>query len=328
MNDEQTGASSTPEELNAAQDAALASNDFAAYEQAENARDQNTALPEVPPASSENTPVPEPGTPDKAIQEKKPKTGEDRKVELRNEIAELLRQRAELQGKTDTGDKAAPPPATVTPPAAAAPATDKTAAPKKPSLNDFATFAEYDAANDAYIADLVTFKASEAIAAAETKRAAAEQQKTLSDAWQSKVAVAKEEHADFADVAFSKDTPITNVMDGFILKSEHGPRILYALGENGSAEGKRIAGLDPYDAVRALIEIEAALPGQKAAAAGSNRIHLVPPVKKHTAAPPPATDLGGHATEPADGAAAALAAGDFTRYEALENAREIKARRG
>lgn len=324
--DDKNGAPSTPEALDAAQDAALAANDFARYAEVENARDRSQALPEAPPPSkdiSDKTPAPESGT-EKPIQEKpKPKTGEDRKIELAAEIKELLRQRAELQGKTAANDSrgaktADPPPAPVKADAKQEePAAGE--APKKPKLDDFASYAEYDAANDRYVGDLVTFKAKELLAAHETERAAAETNKVLQKAWAEKVEAGKEEHADFAEVAFSAETPITPVMNDFILRSGVGPQILYKLGENASAEGKRIAALQPFEAMEALVGIKLSLgaPVKKETA----------PVKRYTAAPPPVTDLGGTTAEPADGAVAALAAKDFTGYMARENARELKAAR-
>jgi hypothetical protein len=336
--DEKAGASSTPEEINAASDAALAESDFSRYAAVENARDAGKAIPEAPPASSVKTPASEPGT-DKSIQEKKPKTGEDRKAELHAEIQELLRQRAELQGKapapgenkpgeTKPGEKKAdPPPAAVTPPPAkpaaeaVKPATGE--APKEPNLDDFATYAEYQKADRKYVRELVQFEAEQvakkAIAARDTERAAAESNAAAGKIWEAKVAAAKEEHADYAEVAFSKDTPITPAMDGFILDSEHGARILYELGKDGSAEGKRIAALLPFAAVRALIAIEAGLTVPAAKTAPVKRIT--------TAAPAPATDLGSRNADPADPELAALTRGDTATYMRLANAREAKARR-
>jgi hypothetical protein len=329
---EDVNAAPSTADLDTAQDAALGASDYGRYAEVENAREQNKALPEAPPPSSDKKPAPEPGT-DKSIQEKpKPKTGEDRKAELHAEIQELLRQRAELQGKTGTpGAKAEPPlavtlPAAVTPPAKAAdPAKPAEAAkpgeaPTEPELDDFATYAEYQKADRKWVKDTIAFEARQAIASSNTERAAADAKAAASKVWQDKVAAAKEEHpADYAEVAFSKETPITPAMDGFILDSEHGARILYELGKDASAEGKRIAALPPYAAVRALIAIEAGL-----ATAAAKTI----PVKRTTtAAPAPATDLSSRNAEPADAIMAALARGDVGEYTRLSNARDLKARR-
>jgi len=329
MNDENNAESSTAA-IDQASDIALAGGDYAAYSEIENAREANTAQPEASPASeTPDKPAASEAAPAKTVQEK-PKNGEDRKAELKSEIAELLRQRAELQGKTAPVEKIADSTPAPVSPAAPKPAVEvKPAsagdAPKKPSLNDFATFAEYDAANDAYIADLVKFTATGIIANNETTRAQREQQSAHAAEWDKQVTAAREEHADFAEVAFSTATPITPVMDGFILK--HGPRILYALGQNNSAEGKRIAALEPYEAVEALIDLQRALPGSKSPKVVPITTPITTPVKKHTQAPPPATSLNGNASETGDQAVAALQEGDFAGYMARENAKELKALR-
>ncbi len=324
--DEQTGAPSTPEQLDAAQDAALATNDFARYAEVENAREANKALPEAPPPSketSDKTTASE-TVAEKEIQEKRPKTGEDRKVELKNEIAELLRQRAELQGKTAAVTKVEP--ATTVEPVKVAPVKAEAAseAPKKPSVNDFATYGEYEAANDAYIADLVTYKAAELIAAHDTKRETEAAQRTYQEAWVKKVAEAKAEFSDFEAVAFNPNVnlgPIAGVMMQF-LKTKAGAneaRVLYKLGENDGAEAKRILALDPFDQVEALVGIKQSL------GSPTKKEEVTTPVKRHTAAPPPATSLGGNATDIADAGEASLAGGDFASYMAKANAAEKKA---
>lgn len=319
--DEQAGASSTPEDINAASDAALGARDYTRYAEIENARERGTPIPEAPapsPAPSDQTAAPESAAAGTAIQEKKPKGAEERKTELAAEIQDLLRQRAELRAETakpadKPGEKKTePPPAQ---PIAVKPEA-KAEGPKKPKLDDFPTFAEFDAANDAYIAELVTFKATEVVTAREAEREAAAANKVKNDAWQTQITEAREDHADFAEVAFSKDTPITPVMDGFIRDSQVGPRILYELGKDASAEGKRIAALGPYEAVRALVAIENGVaPAPKKGP---------PPVKKLTAAPAPATNLDGRDTENADPVMAALIAGDVPGYIAKANARDRK----
>jgi hypothetical protein len=331
MIDEKGGASSTPEEFNAASDAALAS-DPAEYMRLENERELAEAtgkpLPEVSaPSKKENSekPASETGT-EKEIQETKPGPKESqrikelltKRVEQENEIARL---RAELnKGNTPEGKpgekKADSPP----PPEKKADA----GSPTKPSLKDFSTFDEYEVANDKYITELAEFKAKAAVAAARAEQEKAAADKAAADAWAKQRAEAEEEHADLAEVAFSKDTPITDVMDGFIRDSEIGVRILYALGQNGSAEGKRIAALPVFKQARALIALEASIAGSRGTSQPEKK---TAPVKKYTAAPPPATDLGAKDTESADPELAALKRGDTAEYIRLANAREAKAAR-
>ncbi len=314
--------------FDAASDAALAAGDVAEYTKLENARDAaahtGKAL-EASPTSSVKTADPEPANTDKSLQEKKaPKTGEDRKAELHAEIQELLRKRAELKSDPEPGVKVAdPPPAKkVDPPAEKKPAAAaKADEPVEPQLEDFATFKEYKAADKAYQAEMVKLAIAAALRADNQQKAVAAANQKIQDDWTEKVREATEEHADFAEVAFSADTPITKVMDTFILRCGIGPKVLYRLGENAGAEGKRIAKLDDFDAIEALVGIRNELNGKAAPV-------KVTPAKTHGAPPPPATDLGGRNTEPADRELAALNRGDTAEYMRLANAREMKARMG
>jgi hypothetical protein len=321
-------------ELDTAQDAALGASDYSRYAEVENARDQNKALPEAPPPSSVKPPAPEPGT-DKSIQEKpKPKTGEDRKAELHAEIQELLRQRAELQGKTTEtpGEKKAdPPPAAVTPPATAKPAeaAKPGEAPIEPNLDDknadgtdkFSTYPEYQKAERKWIRDTIAFEAKQAIASSNAEREAAAANKAAGDAWVQKRDAAHVEFPDWFEVINSSpgDNFITPVMHEFIRDSENGARVLYKLCENGGIEGKRVMGLAPMAAARALFAIENGLATPAAKTAPVKRIT--------TAAPAPATDLRSTNAEPADAIQAALSRGDVGEYMRLSNVRDLKARR-
>jgi hypothetical protein len=326
MADEQTGESSTPEEINALSDEALNARDFTRYQEIENARESGKSIPEASTPSTETpsdkTPASEPGTKETIQEPKKAKTGEDRKIELAAEIQVLLKQRAELQGKTETpGEKKAdPPPAAVTP-AVVVPKAEsaKGAAPKRPSLADFTTLDEYDAATDAFISDLVAFKAGEIITARDTEREATATQKTRDAEWVKKVTAAKEEFSDFDEIALNPKTLLSPVTVQY-LKTKTGTdeaRVLYKLGENDGAEAKRILALDPIDQVEALGDIKRSLatPVKKEA----------PVIKKHTTAPPPATNLGGRDTEPNDAVDAALNSGDVKSYMDKANARDRKA---
>jgi hypothetical protein len=320
--DEQATDSSTV--LDEAQDQSLAEKDFERYKAVEDARERaikTGANPEVPPASKTSDPAAASDPANKNAQERKPKTGEDRKAELAAEIKELLKQRAELQGKTEApGVKVAEPPPADKPPVIEKPEA-KGKAPVKPELPAFATWAEYDAARDVYVDELVAFRAKEALAADKAEQKVADVNRALEAGVQKSIAEGRKKYADFDEVALNARTPISKAMDGFILDSDLREEVLYRLGENESAEAKRIFALPVYKQVRALVEIErefAAAPEKKPTA----------PVKKHTEAPPPATELGGRASEPSDPVANALARGDFAAYQRLANARDAKAKTG
>lgn len=319
--DEQATDSSTV--LDQAQDQSLAEKDFQRYKAVEDARDRalRTGVnPEAPPPSNKPSDPAAESDPAKKQQERKPKTGEDRKAELNAEIKELLKQRAELQGKIETpGEKKAEPP-----PADEAPVVEKPEAkgkaPVKPALADFATWSEYDTARDAYVEELVAFRAKEALAADKAEQKVADANRALEAGVQKSIAEGRKKYADFDEVALNAKTPISKAMDGFILDSDLRAEVLYRLGENDSAEAKRIIALPVYKQVRALVEIEREF--------AELEKKPTPPVKKHTEAPPPATELGGRTSEPSDPVQAALNRGDVAGYMRLANARDAKAKSG
>lgn len=85
-------------------------------------------------------------------------------------------------------------------------------------------------------------------------------------------------YTDFADVAFDKTVPITDVMADAILTSDVGPEVSYFLGKNRD-EAARISRLNPIQQVREIAKIETRI------AAGAP--------SKTTAAPPPPSTVGG-----------------------------------
>lgn len=329
MADENNAASSTAAEVTDKTVAAIEAQDFAAYQAEENARElaarNGTATKEEPPPSTEpsdqTVPVTETGKP--ATQEKKPKTGEERKAELKAEIDELLRKRAELQGKipeTKPGEKKA-----ADPPAAETGKTAKKAeAPVEPKLDDFATYAEYQAADRKYIRELVKFEAEQVVQDHQVSASVQAQNKVIEDALEARKAEAREMFADFDEVALDPGTPISKAMDGWILKNikaagAFGMHVLYRLGENRGAEAKRIHALDAYDQVEELNKLRDSFktPPAKTNTAG----------KAHTSAPPPATEVNGRTSTSSDPVMAALKSGDVEAYMREANAREAKARR-
>lgn len=296
---------------------ALAANDFAAYSELENAREIASATGKEPPATEK--PAAESVTAP-VVQETKPaKNAETRKAELKAEIDELLKKRAELQGKTEApGEKKADPP-----PAAVETKPDtKDKAPVKPLLKDFETWQLYDEAKDKYDADILVLRVNEALAANAKQIKVATANKAIEDGLTASKAEAREMFDDFDAVALAPNTPISKATDGWILKHSKpggfGMHVLYRLGEHDGAEAKRIFALDAYDQVEELNAICAEFKGSIKA----------PPVKKVTTAPAPATDLGARNTEPADKVRAALAGGDFAKYEREANAADVRAKRG
>ena len=263
------------------------------------------------PDASETRPASETG---KTKEAPKPKGAAERKQELAQEIQDLLRQRADLRQEVaagKTGETKTAPPAE----RPEAVKTTKLEKPVAPKAADFDTWEKYEQALAEYPEKLTDYKLAmaraEQVEATEQAKVA-EANRVIEQGWKTKVAQFTIGHADFAEVGLSKELPINATMDGFILDSPIGPAILYHLGSDLN-EARRIAALGPYATARELTRIEDSLSGKTQAS-----------TIKTTKAPRPPTELGGKNTAPEDDAAAALAAGDFTRYTRLMNARDKK----
>ena len=122
---------------------------------------------------------------------------------------------------------------------------------------------------EAYAEALAEKKAQELIA----KREAAKVQAEIDEAFQERLEEAKEKYADFDQVAYNPNLPITDAMAETIRASEIGPELAYHLGSNPK-EAERIAKLSPFLQAKEIGRIEAKLAAE-------------PPVKKTTSAPDP-----------------------------------------
>ena len=122
---------------------------------------------------------------------------------------------------------------------------------------------------EAYAEALAEKKAQELIA----KREAAKVQAEIDEAFQERLEEAKEKYADFDQVAYNPNLPITDAMAETIRASEIGPELAYHLGSNPK-EAERIAKLPPFLQAKEIGRIEAKLAAE-------------PPVKKTTSAPDP-----------------------------------------
>lgn len=248
--------------------------------------------------------------------EPKEKGNRGAEARIRELVAENKALR-EAQGKTDV--KAEP---------STAPKEPKVERPKAPKWGETGheseTLEQYESRQQDHVEALVNFKMAEERQANEKRRLEAETaaaNKAVEDGWNERRKAAEAKQSDWAEVALSKELPISPVMDGFILDSEVGPEILYHLGSHLD-EAKTIAAMSPYKAARALIAIErliaepAATPEKKFAA---------PPITK---AAKPATDLKATNGAPVNEVAAAVDANDFARFAELQNAKDIARRKG
>jgi|ERR1035441_7311549 ATP-dependent 26S proteasome regulatory subunit len=132
--------------------------------------------------------------------------------------------------------------------------------PIKPQFGDLdgETWLQFETRQDEYLQKMIDYRLAEDRRIREHERVKAKTDaanKRIEESWHERVETAKSRHADFAEVAFTKDLPISPVMDGFILDSDIGPEILYYLAQHLD-DGKAIAAMLPYKAARALVLIE------------------------------------------------------------------------
>jgi hypothetical protein len=303
-------------------------------------------------ASAAETAKPSPDSdPDHKQQEphKKGKGVKERNSELDAEITELqnkLKTRRELRQQLTEADKdqgakkAAPPAAAVkeTPEQKQAAQTlkdkvsdkikeIKSRADKYDSYEDMVADIS-DAFAQAIADDVLPVKLQEALdkfkgeLKAEQKKESEESEvqkknREIEQSFKERVAQSIEKHDDFVAVAFDKDLPVKegSAVDQYILRSEVGTEILYFLGKNRD-ELTRINGLDPFDQMRELRDIETKLSGDSPAA------------NKVTRAPKPVSEVAAKTTVPGDEADQALRNGDFQSYMKNKNAKEVAARKG
>lgn len=114
----------------------------------------------------------------------------------------------------------------------------------------------------------------------QAETANAEKQALRAAAWEERTASFKERAADFDQVVYSQNVPITPAMAEVIMDSDNGADVAYYLGKNPH-EARRIAGLHPLAAAREIGRLE-------------QRFAAPPAVKKVTSAPRPVTTLQGH----------------------------------
>jgi hypothetical protein len=190
--------------------------------------------------------------------------------------------------------------------------TEKAAeAAARPQPQDFDDYDKYiEAVADWKTDQRVNARIAEQVKAQE-ERIAKEREQQRDVSWQERVKVASAKYADFADVAFSNDTPVSETMREVILESEHGADLAYWLGSH-QEDAVRIAHLSPVAAARELGRIEAGFISQ-ATAATSNR------QQKSTRAPEPIRPVT-PSTKPSPSIMDEAVAGDFRQWEKLRMA--------
>lgn len=187
------------------------------------------------------------------------------------------------------------------------------------------TFGDFEARKLEHVVQtaLATDRAEREKERVEASTAAAK--KAVEDAWSERVTAAAGELKmsvdEFKAKAFSKDVPISDTMDQFILDSDIGPKVLHYFADHVD-EAKAIASMPAWKAARALIAIEQSL---SATEAPEKKVAPVVPITK---AARPAPDLNAKGGAPVDELKAAIEADDFSRFNEIQNQKLLARRRG
>ncbi len=281
-------------------------------------------VPDVKPAAEPSPAAKEavPAESTTASQQEKGRGADARKEQLNAEIRELLAKRDTLKAEVSRPDV-------------------KASSPKKhepapePEFGEAGhedeTFGQFKAREVAHIAkEAVQAALSEDRAAREKDRVEADTaaaKKAVEDDWKERVSAAvaelKVSAEEFAEIAYSKDVPISDVMEGFILDSDIGPKVLHYLGKHID-EAKAIKKMPAYRAAKALHLIEQSIATGALAPAPEKKAPVIP----FTKAAWPATDLKAVNSAPVDERRAAIEAGDMKRFNEIEDAKLRARKRG
>jgi hypothetical protein len=250
-----------------------------------------------------------------AGQPTKKKNAESRKQELQAEIDGLLKTRAQLRAEVSAPVPASRPDVqpVASSPTAAFPDYD-TWSTQQPAGSDL----RYEVYSAEFTLDVAAKKA-QAHHERQTYQAAVQEAEAVKQAYLSQAQTFVTDHPDYWTVVNPitselQPTPTTEALGNVIARTAAPTKLLYHLGTHRE-EFNRIVNLPPARAVYELGKLDAVLFGSS-----------VPPVSR-TSAPPPVDGLSTRAVAPVDDVDAALASGDFSRYKAAQNARDVAARR-
>lgn len=161
---------------------------------------------------------------------------------------------------------------------------DEPQPPQRPARESFADDATYATAVEKYVDDRAAYVAERIVQKREQERADAERkaaieqgQRTAMQSYASRVAQAREKHADYSAVAESPDVVVSQVMAQAIMHSDEGPELAYHLGKN-PAEAERISKLPPPVQLLELgkIAMKLAAPPEEKPAPASKPVSAAP----------------------------------------------------
>lgn len=163
--------------------------------------------------------------------------------------------------------------------------------PIRPKSTDFSDWDKYEEALVKYETDRDEYHEKNLayqLRQQETVKQKTNEQQQIADGWASQVAEARKTHADYDEVSFNEETPMSAPMMHAIVTSELGAEIAYELGKNPD-EAERIAQLGSVAAIREIGKIEARIAGTKAATETDKEDKEEPPVATTRAPKPPST---------------------------------------
>ncbi len=163
-----------------------------------------------------------------------------------------------------------------------------TLAPKKPTLDEYATYDDFLGAQDSYYEALTDYKAKKAIEEYEESKTTrkvqeelAAKQKEVEQSWEDKIDALDESYDDFDEVMSKYEkTLFRNDLIQAIRESDVGPQIQYHLGKNPELLNKLNAKtISPFAIYKEIAKIESQLSNQKPAVRVSKSSEPITPVK-------------------------------------------------
>ena len=157
----------------------------------------------------------------------------------------------------------------------------------------YANYEEFVEALADWKAEQSTGKLKAELQQQEKARTAKQETATLETQYRQRIEAAEDRYPDFEDVVLAKGSPVEDIpegsaMDGYLLRAETGPPLLYHLAKHED-EIARIAALDPYKQVAELVKLELKLapPESKTDEAEGGEENPAKPAAPVSKAPPP-----------------------------------------
>ena len=287
---------------------------------------------ESAPSKKTVTPDSEPGA-----QQKRQGNADSRKLELNQEIRDLIAQRDKVKQEVE-----APAKKDVKPQADPSPAPADPKRPVKPKAEDFKDWAQYETAKDKYDEDLADYKAEQKIQEYEQRQ----RQSAATQAMQARLDEAKSRYGDEAEPKIMDtaktvfdDQKIAPAIKTAIGRSQVLVDALYVMGSdpNELASFVDLSIKDPLEALRKWYTVEALVKAELEKSAGKQETKPETngnapqrdedgkflPARIAKKAPAPPTELGGSSSPPGDERDRAAATGNVRAFFQDANRRDI-----